>query len=169
MSKFLLISNEIDVNTFDCGNNELNIFLKQKALLNQERMLGGTTLLIDNEKTSDLIIGYYTLCPCHIMKETLPKKFGGDLPQEIPAIKLARLAVDKRRQNKGWGGILLAHALRCSYHQSVAWRSGYVILIDVKPTAKNFYEKYGMKLIKESENEILMGLRTKDIPKHFST
>jgi len=169
MSKFLLISNAIDVHAFDCGNDELNSFLKQKALLNQERMLGGTTLLIDNDRTPSFVIGYYTLCPCHVAKGTLPKKFGGDLPQEIPAIKLARLAVDMCCQKKGWGGILLAHALRCSYQQSIAWRGGYVVLIDVKPTAKSFYEKYGMRMIKESLDEILMGLRTKDIPKYFST
>ena len=83
MSKFLLISNEIDVNTFDCGNDELNTFLKQKALLNQERMLGGTTLMVDDEKSSNFIIGYYTLSPCHVAKETLPRNSEAIFPKKF--------------------------------------------------------------------------------------
>jgi hypothetical protein len=103
MSKFLLISNEIDLTSFDCGNQELNAFLKQKALLNKERMLGSTALLITDENSSISIIGYYTLCFCHVSKEALSKKFGGNLPQEIPAIKLARLAVVEPPWPKGEG------------------------------------------------------------------
>lgn len=166
MFKFFLISDASDTTDFNCENEELNSFLKQKALLNQQRMLGATTLLIDDDSPS-FIIGYYTLCPCHVESSVLPKKFGGNLPREIPAIKLARLAVDKEVQGQCFGEILLAHALRCSYQQSLAWRSGYVVLIDVKPSAKGFYQKYGMKMIKDEDDEVLMGMRTKDIPKHF--
>jgi hypothetical protein len=76
-------------------------------------------------------------------------------------------AMDKNFQNKGWGSVLLTHALRCSYQQSKEWCNGYVILIDAKGSAKDFYKKYGIEVIKESEDMLLMGLRTKDIPKHF--
>jgi len=38
-------------------------------------------------------------------------------------------------------------------------KSGYVVVIDVKPAAKDFYEKYGMRMIKDEDGEILMGIR----------
>ena len=42
-----------------------------------------------------------------------------------------------------------------------------MVLIDVQPTAISFYQKYGMKMIRDSEVGILMGIRTKDIPRYF--
>ena len=167
MLKFSLIAQDFLLADFDCSNDELNEFLQKYALSNQERKLGATTLLIhDNDSRSD-VIGYYTLCPCHIDKSNLPKKFGGNLPYHVPAIKLARLAVDNKCQGHKYGELLLAHALRGCYDLSQNF-GGYVVLIDVKPKARGFYEKYGVRLIGEAKDSFLMGMRTKDIPRHFS-
>ncbi len=164
MLQFSLITPEFHIADFDCGNDRLNEFLQKWALSNQERKLGATTLLIQNRNT---VIGFYTLCPCHIEKDHLPKKFGGSLPHHVPAMKLARLAVDNSYQGHKYGKLLLAHAFRGCYELSNNF-GGYVVLIDVKPEAKGFYEKYGMRLLGESTDHLLMGMRTKDIPRYFS-
>lgn len=166
MHLFSSITESEDFTEFDCGNTELNVYLHQLALHNHQRRLGATTLLRSSENRS--LIGFYTLCLCHIEKTNLPRKFGGNLPIEIPAIKLARLAIDIKFQKKGYGSILLAHALRNCYLLSENY-GGYIVLIDAKKDAVKFYEKYGLKLIKASDTEYLMGIRSKDIPKYFNS
>ena len=157
------ISDEFPLVDFDCGNAILNAFLTGQALRNQERRLGATTLLVGENL---IVMGYYTLAPSDISQSFLPKSFGGQLPTHVPAIKLGRLAVDKKYQTNGIGGMVLAHALKTAYFQSENF-GGYVVLIDVKPAALHFYKKYGMKMIRDSVEGIIMGIRTKDIPRYF--
>src|ERR1700722_17252351 len=102
--RFTPISKEFSFADFDCGNEALNNFLKDQALLNHERRLGATTLFVNDG--GDCLV-YYTICPWYIDWSFLPKNFGGHLPSQVPAIKLARLAIAKKVHQNGYGGILL--------------------------------------------------------------
>jgi len=159
--QFSQITSQIDTSEFDCGNLYLNEFLQKFALQNQIRRLGNTYLLQETI-ASPRLIGYYTLTFCHIDKKLLSHKFGGNLPLQIAAIKLARLAVAKQFQGRKFGEILLADAMTRAYDFSINF-GGYVLLVDAKPEAKGFYEKYRFKLIDCIENNYIFGIRTKDI------
>jgi len=57
------------------------------------------------------VVGYFTLAPHVIGRAELSDKVGrGDL-NEIPAILLARLALDAKHQGQGLGAELLVDAL----------------------------------------------------------
>ena len=122
---------------FDCGNDDLNVYLKCFAYQNDKNGIGKTFVLFDNNQ----LVGFMTLCSASINFEEAPK--GLNLPKyPIPAIKIARLAVDKRFQGKGYGKELLRHSL-----DKIATLSTFIgvrfVVVDAKEESKAFYERYG--------------------------
>lgn len=57
------------------------------------------------------ILGFFTLAATEGLTENLPPNVAKRFPSRIPAIILARLAVDKHRQGQGLGSALIAEAL----------------------------------------------------------
>lgn len=122
---------------FDCGNNDLNNYLKCFAYQNDKSGIGKTFVLFDD----DMVVGFVTLCSASINFEDVPKTI--KLPRyPIPAIKIARLAVDRRYQNKGFGKELLAFSL-----EKIAMLADYIgvrfVTVDAKEESKTFYEHFG--------------------------
>ena len=160
---FTLLDEKANLNEFDCEEDELNLFLKNLALLFQRRHFG-VTVVCSNSRGK--IVGYYTLCPAYIRREELPEKIlTGPRPNPIPAFRICRLAVDKNYQAKGHGKMLFVHALRKCLDQA-AQIGGSIILIDAKhERAKSFYEHFGFTSLPEKS---LMLLQTiKYIERHF--
>lgn len=143
---------------FNCGNEDLNLFLKNHAFSNQNRRLSSTVVAYSGAK----IIGYYSLCPAQVEREIMPSKLARGLPHyPIAAIRLCRLAIDQNYQGKGFGEELLIHALIKCLHISKEI-GGYVVIVDAKnQIAKKFYEKYGFKEF--PEHPLFLYLRVKDI------
>jgi GNAT superfamily N-acetyltransferase len=159
--------NEIDeISEFDSGEEELNAFLKNLALLYQRRHFGITVLCTLSKKAKTEIIGYYTLCPASIQREILPEKFlTGPKPNPIPAYRLCRLAIDKRYQGKGYGKFLFVHALKKCLDQAKKI-GGHAVIIDAKDEkAKQFYEHFGF--IGLPNNPLVLLQSMKYIEKHF--
>jgi len=127
---------------FDCGNNFLNEFLKKYALQNQNRYYIGTTYIIsDNENN---IISYITISVITIKKVELEENYPYD---ELPAILIARLAVDKKYQNNKIGEELLVFAIKKALKLSE--EIGCIgIVVDAKPEAYQFYKNYDFEEIK---------------------
>jgi len=92
---------------FDCGVEELNVFLKQHANQNQSKNMSKTYVAVvavsaDNQKK---IYGYYTLSAGHIECDQLPDSVKSKLPKyPIPIARIGRLAVDKNYRGQGIGG-----------------------------------------------------------------
>lgn len=149
---------------FDCGNEDLNSFLQNFALIFQKRHFGITIVGVSQENT---IVGYYTLCPASIQRESLPAKlFKGPQPNPIPAFRLCRLAVSKKYQGQGYGKILLIHALKKCIVQS-RQIGGSAILVDAKHNqAKQFYIKFGF--VPLSEDSLNLIQRTSYLEEHFN-
>ena len=82
---------------FDCGDETLNDYLRRFAWQNQVRNQVGVTRVAVEGSHPRLILGYYTLASASISRERLVEAGCARLPYpEIPAILLARLAVDRR-------------------------------------------------------------------------
>jgi GNAT superfamily N-acetyltransferase len=95
------------------------------------------------EEGSSGVVAYYASSTASILRASVPTRIRRHQPDHIPAILLARMAVDQRHQGKGLGAALLKHfmikALEVS--QSVGVR---VLLIHSKDDeAKTFYSHYG--------------------------
>jgi len=132
-----------DRTAFDCGEPALNDFLRARAARHQAQRVSRTFVLTD-ETESKRILGYYTLSNCQIAREELSEEETRALPRHpVPAVMLARLAVDQAQQGKRYGQWLLMDAIkRCAL---VGQQSGvYALLVDAKnEDARRFYKRFG--------------------------
>ena len=96
-----------DLDSFACGNEHLDEWLKRHA-----RGATGqgtrTYVLVGDD---DAVAGYFAIAPHLVEREALPTAVGRGAPRQIPAILLAKLALDQRLQGSGLGRTLLVRAL----------------------------------------------------------
>ncbi len=148
--KIVPYTERCDVSRFESRTEDLNAFLKEDALENQKERLNKTFLCY----YSNQLVGYITFTTDIIEKEEVQKegrirvKYG-----EYPAIKIARLAVDKEYERKGGGGFLLLAAVgkALKISNEVGCR---FITVDSKQDSIGFYEKRGgFELAKKRKNK----------------
>ncbi len=94
---------------FDCGEESLNQFLRQRARQNAERNLGVTHVAVADPGEAT-ILGYYTLLVRSIEREDFAQ--AKKLPTGgIGVALLARLAVNQKAQGQGLGTGMLLRAI----------------------------------------------------------
>jgi GNAT superfamily N-acetyltransferase len=128
---------------FDSGEPALDDFLRTKAAQHQARRVSRTFVLTDSSEPRR-ILGWYSLSNAQIAREQLTADEAKTLPRHpVPAVLLARLAVDRSQQGRRLGQWLLMDAIkRCAL---VGQHSGvYALLVDAKNDgARRFYERFG--------------------------
>lgn len=152
-----------DRKSFDCGVNELNIFLKQHANQNQSKNMSKTYVAVVAVSADDhkKIYGYYTLSAGHIECDQLPENVKAKLPKyPIPIARIGRLAVDKDYKGQGIGGFLLHDAFVNVL--SIADKMGvFAVVVDAKNNdAKSFYGNYGFTELQDSELTLFLPINT---------
>ena len=125
--------------SFDCGDINLNKYIRTHALTNDKNNLSKTFVCLDD----DNVVGYVTLCNAQIEFEKMPESYKSSKPRyPVPAIRIAHLAVDNKYQGEGYGKQLLAYAFKKIVMASEI--TGIkVVIVDAKEKSKLFYEKYG--------------------------
>jgi len=106
-----LLSERHEVGGFDSGKPALDLWLKTRALSNQQR--GFTVVMVVHDDRA--VAGYYGLAPTAVIPAALPRSIRtGQPPSPVPCLLLGQLAVDRRYTGRGIGNGLLKHALqRC--------------------------------------------------------
>jgi GNAT superfamily N-acetyltransferase len=136
-----LLTGEHLLEGFDCGKPALNEWLIRRALSNQESGTSRTWVVV--EVGSREVLAFYASATASILRSSTPKRMRRNQPEEMPAILLARMAVDSRHKGQGLGAALLKHFMLKAFEvaQSVGVR---VLLIHAKDDeAKGFYGHYG--------------------------
>jgi GNAT superfamily N-acetyltransferase len=145
---------------FDCGEAALDDFLKTKAAQHQVRRVSRTFVLTDSVAPRR-ILGFYSLSNSQLAREQLDEREAKSLPRHpIPAVMLARLAVDRSQQGRRFGQWLLMDAIkRCAL---VGQQSGvYALLVDAKNDgAKQFYQRFGFAAIAGHPMTLYLPLET---------
>jgi len=154
------LSRNHDRSRFDCGVPALNAFLKATARQHGVKGISRTFVLSEREKPAT-ILGYFTLTLCEVRMADLPTKYVKKYPQHgLPAVRLARLAVSRKYQGKGYGGLLLADAI----HRTVliAEQAGVIgLFVDAKDErARLFYEHYGFVALPDHDLQLFLPLET---------
>jgi GNAT superfamily N-acetyltransferase len=149
---------------FDCGDGALNDYLKRYAWQNQQTHRVGITYVAADQSQPQVVIGYYTLAMSEITSDSLPDKLKRLPYLAIPAILLARLAVDLRFRGRGLGRHLLADALDRALFigNQVGCRC---LIVDAYPAAVGWYRKFGLIEIEgarpgASHTKMFIDLRT---------
>ena len=135
---------------FDSGTPALDQYLARHAYSNDLRGIGRTFVLRNPERGADsaTLIGFYTLSMATLEVRQLPKAVSRNLPKyPLPVALIARLAVDKRNQGRGFGEKLLTEALhRILLAADTVGCFG--VVVDAKDDrAVTFYEKYAFTVI----------------------
>jgi len=154
------ISKRHDREAFDCGEEELNEFLRRYARKNHD--LGGAkTFLAVGDAEDQAILGFYSLSPASIDYARVPEIVRRGLARyDVPAYRLARLAVDRRLQGQGLGGqLLLAAGRRCLLVSAEV--GGVALLIDAKNArVAAWYATYGAVPLLDTPLSLVLPLRT---------
>jgi GNAT superfamily N-acetyltransferase len=136
-----LVTGEHLLDGFDCGKPALNEWLIRHALANQG--IGTSRTWVVVEAGSPEVVAFHASVTASILRSSAPKRMRRNQPEEMPAILLARMAVDSRHTRHGLGAALLKHFMLKALEvaQSVGVR---VLLIHAKDDeAKSFYSHYG--------------------------
>ncbi|UTC74924.1 GNAT family N-acetyltransferase [Treponema sp. OMZ 792] len=142
---------------FDCGIEQLNEFLSRYAIKNEELGIGRTFVALN---ANNRILGYFTLATAQVAYQEIPDEYRDKLPKyPIPALRIARLAVDKELQGKGIGGWLLSQVF-IKVIQVADITGLYLIIVDAKETSKNFYEHYGFQKFMDEDLSYFMVIDT---------
>lgn len=152
------ISKQHDRERFDCGDDDLNVFLRRYA--RQSHVKGGakTFVAISNE---DTILGFYSVSPASVAYEQTPVVLTRGLAQhDVPVYRLGRLAVDISVQGQGLGGqLLLTAGRRCL--QVAAQAGGVGLLIDAKnERVAKWYASYGALPLVDSPLSLMIPFKT---------
>jgi len=154
------ISKKHDRGAFDCGEPALNEFLQRHARRNHD--LGGAkTFLAIGDAENKTILGFYSLSPASVEYARTPEIVRRGLARyDVPAFRLARLAVDRKVQGQGLGGqLLLAAGRRCLL--AAAEVGGVALLIDAKnEKVAGWYAGYGAVPLEDAPLSLLLPLTT---------
>ena len=102
------LNTEDITDSFDCGLEELNRFLKRFALPNQAANAAQTYVTSRENR----VVGYYSLVVGSVQPEESPEPtLKGLARHPVPVMILARLAVDRSEQRTGIGRALLKDGL----------------------------------------------------------
>jgi hypothetical protein len=139
-----------DLGALNCGEPELDVWLREQAAGAEARRVARTFVWVDTEANPDLVIGYYSLTGHRLVRDVLPKSIGRGSPTEIPAVLLARLALDQSRHGAGAGGALLADALGRIVVATQTVAARFVVVDALHEHAATFYEHYGFRRISDT-------------------
>ncbi len=93
------------------------------------------------------MVAYCTIAAHLLVRDDLPRSLGRGNPAQIPAVLLARLALDKALQGQGLGGVLLAEALGRVVDATRTVGARFLIVDAIDESATGFYVKYGFRSI----------------------
>lgn len=138
------LGGEHRINGFDCGVGSLDIWLVKHARAAAGAGSARTYVVVDAEQ--DRVVGYHALSLASIEHADATERGRKGMPRHpIPAMLLARLAVDRAAQGKGIGAFLLQDAM--SRALSVAEQAGMRLLLvhALNDAARAFYEHFGFE------------------------
>ena len=145
---------------FDCGEAALNEFLRRYARKSHEAG-GAKTFLAIDDADNKTVLGFYSLSPASIAYARTPEVIRRGLARhDVPAFRLARLAVDLKMQGQGLGGqLLLSAGRRCLLAATEV--GGVAMLIDAKnERVAAWYASYGALPLLDAPLTLVLPLTT---------
>jgi predicted N-acetyltransferase YhbS len=133
------LTNHHIVSDFSCGTVALDDWLKKRSLNNQNNDATRTFVICIDER----VVGYYALAAGAISTQSVRGNFRRNMPDPIPVVVLARLAIDSSIQGRGLGRALFRDAaLRVMQSADTIGIRGIVVHA-ISAAAKDFYLALG--------------------------
>jgi predicted N-acetyltransferase YhbS len=133
-----LLADDHVVEGFDCGVAELDKWLQRSARVAASTGTAATYVLCRGRR----VVGYYALAMSSVAHEHAPSRLRGGMPDPVPVVLLARLAVAGSEQGKQIGGHLLVDALRRCVRGGREFGARAVVVDAMDEQAAAFYEHF---------------------------
>ena len=128
-----------NVTAFESGESTLDYWLKHRALRNEGRGASRTYVVCDDH----LVVAYYCLSTGSVSSELAPGRIRRNMPEPIPVMVLARLAVDLAWQRRSLGKALLRDAILRTIQVSEVVGVKALLVHALSDQAVRFYEANG--------------------------
>jgi len=132
-----------DIAAFDSGIPALDDWLKRRALANEES--GGSRTYV--VCAGGRVVGYYALATGGAVQEVATGRVRRNMPDPVPVMVLARLAVDRAYQDRGLGASLLRDAILRILQAAELGGIRAILVHAISAEAKRFYERHGFLLV----------------------
>ena len=145
------LSADHDIADFCCGADEIDEWLKTRALTGQE--VGNATVFVVQH--AGKVHGFYALASGGVERALAPRSVRQNSPNPVPVLLLARLGVSKAAQGRGVARLLLRDALWRTVN--VVTQVGFrALLVHCRDdAARQFYEAVLPGCFRESPSDPL--------------
>lgn len=133
------IAEHHELEAFDCGEAELDAWLRRRALANEREHASRTFVVCSGR----VVVGYYCLAAGSVAHADAPGGIRRNMPQPIPVIVLGRLAVDRRWSGKGIGAGMLKDAVLRSTQVTREIAARALLVHAISEPARRFYLRFG--------------------------
>lgn len=142
---------------FGCGETSLDEWFNRRALANQLSGASRTFVVADQDAR---VYGYYAMAAGAVSHQEATSGVRRNMPDPIPVMVLARLAVDQRAQGIKLGAALLQDAVNraVAVSHNAGVRALLVHALDER--AKQFYEHYGFQESPQHPMTLMLRLNT---------
>jgi GNAT superfamily N-acetyltransferase len=147
-----------DTSLFDCSNPLLNDWLKRRALANHSG--GATRCYVVTQ--ANAVVAYYAISAGAVASAQATGNIKRNMPDPIPVLVLARLAIDQRCKAQGLGKALLKDAVLRAIRvaRDVGVRALLVHAIDASAEAFNL--KHGFSASPTAQMTLMLRLPVAD-------
>jgi predicted GNAT family N-acyltransferase len=132
---------------FSSGKEQLDRWLRDSARRAQVQDTARTWVWHPGDC---VVAAYFTLAAHMLHRETLSRSQQRSLPRGIPAILLAKLALDRQLHDRHLGEQLLLDALTRCVAAGELVGSRFVVVDAIDDQAAAFYSKYGFTLVPDT-------------------
>lgn len=142
---------------FACGEASLDEWLKRRARTNQLSGASRTFVVTDQDGR---VYGYYAIAAGAVAHQGATSSVRRNMPDPVPVMVLARLAIDHRAQGIKLGAALLQDAFNRAV--AVSQNAGVRALLvhALHDRAKQFYEHYGFQESPQHPMTLMLRLNT---------
>jgi GNAT superfamily N-acetyltransferase len=136
-----------DLHQFDCGIEEMNLWLRTRAT----RSLSSGDAVAWGVFDDGMLAGFYALAPVSAQRGEAGGMLDRNAPEQVPALLLARLGVDRRHQRHGLGRALVADAAERA-RAAASQVGGRALLVDAKnPEVAAWYGRLGFRAFRDDQ------------------
>lgn len=145
-----------DTSGFQSGHEALDRWLERYAGQSERRDAARTFVISGDGR----VIGYYALLAGELDHDEATGQIRKGMSRyyPIPVAILARLAVDRRHQNRGLGAILLRDALRRVVLASEQLAIRAVVVHAIDESAAGFYAHFGFRALSTTPRTLMVTL-----------
>ena len=147
-----------DRTAFGSGDDALDRYFQTQVTQDIRRRI--TNCFVVVEVATGHVAAYYTLSAASIPLVDLPPDEARRLPRypTLPAVRIGRLAVDRRFQRRGLGELMLMNAVHRTIQDAAA---AFTLLVDAKnDLVAGFYRRYGFRPIAGKPRTLFLPLAT---------